>query len=314
MIIRALITGAGGQDSWYLQQLLRSLDIEFRLIDRKPPFNDISLDVPDQVAKCVKEFSPTHVFHFAAKSSTRHQFLFDNHAALVKGTTCLLEACRLHSPGARVFLSGSGLQFENKGLPIAENSPFAVESAYACARVQSVYLGRYFRAHFGLPVFVGYLFGHESPRRPKMFTSKMLVDAALSARKDSDYRCEVGNISVRREFGYAADIVLGIWRLVNQPIGPSTIWEANICTGVGISLEQWAQIAFDVVGLRWQDFVFESKDFAPDYKSLVGLRGRISELGWSPSINSLTLCRLMLGVDDERRALNSLFQCVRVFE
>ena len=305
--MHVLITGASGQDSWYLQRLLGKLGVPFTLIGRQAPHNSVAINAQGQVTELIKAIKPSHIFHLAAQSSTRHEHLFRNHEAIVEGTTCILEACRTECPSARVFIAGSGLQFENLGQPIPENANFAATSAYACARIQSVYLGRYFREKFQLPVFVGYLFGHESPRRPDGFSSRMLVNAALEAQRDPTYQCEVGNAAVIREFGYAADIVLGMWQLCNQPLNDQTVWEANICTGVGLSLAQWAAIAFGLLGLDSAKHLRESQNFLPDYAALVGLPGRVSDVGWNAQVNAQSLCRLMLGMDDENNVLDRLY-------
>lgn len=304
--MHVIITGAAGQDSWYLQFLLKSLGLEFSLVGVAPPHESCSIGNFEHVCNLIRTTKPSHIFHFAAKSSARHEHLFSNHTALVTGTMNLLEACRLHAPETRIFLCGSGLQFENTGISISEDAPFAVRSAYACARVQSVYLGRYYREHFQLNVFVGYLYGHESPRRPESFVSKKLTSAALSAQRDRNQRCEVGNLSVMREFGYAGDIVCGMWLLANQTISSDTIWEANVCTGVAISLADWAETAFALVGLKASDFVYESPHFKTDYAVLVGQPSKILSLGWVAKVDRVALCRMMLGLDSEHTTLRNL--------
>ena len=105
-------------------------------------------DVSDyaQVEALVRTHQADFVFHLAANSTTHHSALFENHATIVTGTLNVLEAVRLHCPQAKVFITGSGVQFVNRGQPISENDEFHPGSAYAIARIQSVYAARDFRA------------------------------------------------------------------------------------------------------------------------------------------------------------------------
>lgn len=303
----AIITGCDGQDAWYLQKLFDHIGVEYTLIGRRAPHNSVCLTNADQVERLIETVQPGYVFHLAAASSTRHACLRENQESIVAGTLNILEACRKGSPQTRVLLCGSGLQFERMNQPISEDSAFAATSAYSCARIQSVYLGRYFRDAFAIPVFVAYLFGHESPRRPGHFSSKKLTEAARTCSQDPSSRCEMGDLSVVREFGYAADIVCGFWRQINQEVNEATIWEANICTGRGLSLSEWADIAFESMNLNAKQFVIETPNFVSEYRLLVGVPGKILGLGWQPTTSAERLCRLMLGLDDEDGYLRSLF-------
>ena len=136
--------------------------------------------------------NPDVIFHLAANSTTKHEALRENHETIVTGTLNILESVLCHSPETRVFIVGSGLQFKNSGLPISEDSEFDAASAYAVARIQSVYVARYFR-RLGVRVYVGYLFHHESPFRHPHHVSKVIVDGVKhdrrrSGREDYDRR------------------------------------------------------------------------------------------------------------------------------
>ena len=307
----AVITGCDGQDAWYLKKLLDYCGVQYTLIGRRPPHNSVSLANLEQVEQKIATTLPTYVFHLAAASSTRHNLLQENQESIVAGTLNILESCRRVSPQTRVLLCGSGLQFERLTQPISEDSPFAATSAYACARIQSVYLGRYFRQTFGIPTFVAYLFGHESPRRPDYFSSKKLTEAARNCSRDDNYRCQMGDLSVIREFAYAGDIVCGFWKLINQEINPDTVWEANICSGRGLSLSEWAKIAFQLLNLDYQQFVEEQSNYTAEYQQLVGKPEKILQVGWQPTTSAEQLCRLMLELDDEDTYLRQLFTSVQ---
>src|SRR5258706_5661682 len=127
---------------------------------------------------------PKYIFHLAANSTTSHYALFDNHIAISTGTINILEAVKQVSPDTKVFLSGSGLQFVNKNIPIKETDEFEASSAYSVARIHSVYAARYYRS-LGIKVYVGYFFNHESPRRTERHISKMIAEAVKRIAKGS---------------------------------------------------------------------------------------------------------------------------------
>jgi GDPmannose 4,6-dehydratase len=154
--MNALLFGAGGQDAHYLGEICKENGVTPIGVSRSG--GDTCGDVGDRdlVEDLVRRYRPRFVFHLAAASTTRHDALLENHRTISTGTLHVLESARLHCPEARVFLTGSGVQFENKGLPISERDPFQASSPYAVSRIDSVHAGRYFRS-LGLRVYVGYL-------------------------------------------------------------------------------------------------------------------------------------------------------------
>jgi GDPmannose 4,6-dehydratase len=143
----ALIFGANGQDAHYLAGLCRKRGIEPVSCSRSDgPW--LRCDVSERAAvdELVSDRRPSLILYLAARSTTRHEALFDNHAAISTGTLNVLESARLHAPDARVFLTGSGVQFSNTGKAISEYDEFEASSPYALARIHSVRAGRYYRS------------------------------------------------------------------------------------------------------------------------------------------------------------------------
>lgn len=288
---KALIFGARGQDGFYLGELLRGKGIEPVPVSRTPGAAWEVGNVADraQVEALVKREQPRYVFHLAANSSTRHDALFENHETISTGTLNILEAVKVHSPETKVFLSGSGLQFENHGAPISERDPFAATSPYAVARIQSVYAARYYRS-LGLKVYVGYFFHHESPRRGPNHVSQIVAQAARRIGTGSVETLELGDLSVRKEWAFAGDIVGGIWTLVNQ----DKIVEATIGTGLPYSIAEWANACFRSVGRDYREHVKTRTGFVPEYNCLVSDPASIQSLGWQPRVDLSALAEMMV--------------------
>jgi GDPmannose 4,6-dehydratase len=287
--MKAMIFGAGGQDGFYLAELLARAEVETIKVSRSG--DGLVGDVADWkfVEKSIQSHRPEYVFHLAANSTTRHDALFENHAAISTGTINILEAVYRHSPKSKVFLSGSAMQFENRGEPIDETTPFAPLSPYAVSRIHSVYAGRYYRS-LGLKAYVGYFFNHDSPRRTERHVNQKIARAARRAAEDSNERIEIGDASVRKEFNFAGDVVEAVWRLVNQ----DEVFEAVIGSGQAHSIEEWIALCFSLAGRDWREFVTLKEGFNAEYRILVSNPVLIKSLGWQPRTDIRGLAQLMM--------------------
>lgn len=291
--MNALIFGANGQDGFYLELECKERGISAIPVSRTG--NCIHADVSSyhQVEKLISQYSPTHIFHLAANSSTRHDVLFENHKTICTGTLNILEVTRIHCPTAKVFITGSGVQFQNKGLPISENDPFEANSAYAIARIHSVYAARYYRS-LGLRTYVGYLFHHESPHRKEQHVSKMIASAVRRIAKGSTEKIKVGDISVEKEWTFAGDVVKGILTLVDQ----DDVYEAVIGSGITYSIQRWLEECFGLIDQDWRDHVMQINGFISDYRRLVSSPMTIFRLGWQPVVGIDELANKMIRLDE----------------
>lgn len=288
--MRAIIFGGGGQDGILLSNLLRKKYIDVLAVSRSS--SDCKGDISDFsfVDSIISTQLPDYVFHFAANSSTRHDAIFENHQAICTGTLNVLESVRLHCPKTKVFLSGSAMQFENEGRPINEKTPFEASSPYSIARIQSVYAARYYRMAFGMSVYVGYLFNHDSPLRTERHVNQKVVSAVKRIALGSKDKLVLGNIDVRKEFNYAGDVVEAIWLLVNQ----NAEYEIVIGSGDAYSIRDWVSYCFDQINQNWEDFVVIKTDFKSEYTELVSDPRLLKSLGWSPKVGFYQLADMML--------------------
>jgi GDPmannose 4,6-dehydratase len=269
---RAIITGANGQDGFFLAELLRHYQIEPVLV---PSSGVVSIVDTYAVNRLVEDTRPDYVFHLAAKSTVEHAAARQNHYLLANGTLNILQAVKDYAPECCVFLTGSAYQFRNDGNPIKETDPWETRSVYCAARGYSNLLARAYR-HMGLHVYFGYFFHHDSPRRHARHISQRIATAAREGKE-----VEIGNAEVVKEWTWAGDTVEAVWSLVNQ----DKIWEANIGTGIGHSIMEFAEACFAVKGLNAKNFVRPRADFEPEYSRLTCDPERIYSTGWRPRRN-----------------------------
>jgi len=288
--LKAIIYGANGQDGYYLSRLLEKEKIEFLSISRSG--TGLIGDVGDYelVKKQINKFQPDYIFHLAANSTTRHEALFENHQAISTGSINILEAVRLHCPNSKVFLSGSAMQFSNMGLPIDEQTPFDPSSPYSVSRIHSVYAARYYRKKYGLSVFVGYLFNHDSPLRTEQHINQKIVKTVIRIAAGSNEKLELGDIEVMKEFNFASDIVEAIWVLVNQ----NYIFEVVIGCGVAHSIKEWADYCFNKINKKWHDYVIYKEGYISEYRLLVSNPKLILGLGWKAKVDFYSLADIMI--------------------
>ena len=286
--MNALIFGASGQDGFYLSHLCNQQEMECIAVSRSSSSYKADVSNYREVEQFIHRYNPTYIFHLAANSTTRHSALFENHQTITTGTLNILEAVYKHSPTTKVFITGSGLQFKNEGLPIDEESIFEAKSPYSIARIQSVYAARYYRS-LGLKVFVGYLFHHESPLRKPNHISQMIIQAVKNIDLGKQTNLELGDISVEKEWTFAGDVAKAIFTLVQQ----DNMHEAVIGSGIASSIQDWLEECFKLIGKDWQNYVTLKEGFQSEYKRLVSNPQKIKSLNWQPKISLSDLAQMM---------------------
>jgi GDPmannose 4,6-dehydratase len=287
--VKALLFGANGQDGYYLTEFCRKRQIEVVGVSRSGQWMHGDVASAGFVEELIRSHRPDMIFHLASSSTTRHDVMYENHATIGMGTMNILESVKRWSPGSKVFITGSGLQFVNTGGPISEKDPFDHSSAYVAARNYSVYLARYFRA-MGIQVYCGYLFHHESPMRGKQHVSQMIVQAARRIAEGNEETLELGDISVKKEWTFAGDVLEGIFTLIGQ----NHVFEATIGSGQAFAIERWIDECFKIIRRDWQHYIKKKNDYKAEYQVLYSNPATMNSLGWSATTTISELARMMM--------------------
>jgi len=287
----AVIFGGGGQDGFFLKKLLMSLNyqvIVFTHTDGKagPPldvcdFNDVKI--------ALKKYRPEIIFHLAAKSSTKHRFILENHKAIVDGALAILEVVDRYIPNSKVFIASSALIFKNEGMPISENNELITTTAYALARVEALHIARYYRSR-GRKVYVGFLFNHESPMRPTSSVVREVAKGVVDIHLGLQKTLSIGNANVVKEWMWAGDAAEAIFTLVGQ----DDIFEACIGDGIGKSIHDYAIACCKVLKISPKERLVENLDYKAEYSTLISNPKKINSLGWHPKFNMTDLAEEMI--------------------
>ena len=312
---KALITGITGQDGSYMAELLLEQGYEVHGLVRRssvPNTDRIShildklhlhvgeLTDVNNLVKVIQEVQPDEIYNFAAMSQVRVSYDVPAYTGSVTGLgfAHLIEAVRLVKPDTKLYQASSSEMFGKvQEIPQKETTPFYPRSPYGCAKAYAFYLGRAYREGYGMNIYNGILFNHESPRRGEEFLSKKVVKAAVRIKKGLQSNLTLGNLEAKRDIGYAKDYVYWIWKMVQGE--PD---DFVIATGETHSMEEFVDETFKYLGLNWKDYVvFDDKLKRPaevDY-----LQGDPSKakkiLGYEVRTTFSELIKIM--VDDEMK-------------
>lgn len=317
---RALITGITGQDGSYLAELLLGKGYEVHgLIRRASSFNTGRIDHLYQDARepgarlllhhgditdgvrlltLLASIEPDEVYNLAGQSHVRESFDQPRFTAdiVAMGTLHLLEAIRHSSVQCRFYQAGSSDMFGDTAPPHDERSLFAPRSPEAAAKAYAHWTTRNYREGYGLYAVNGILFNHESPRRGETFVTRKITQAVARIRAGRQDHLYLGDLTPVRDWGYAPEYVEGMWRMLQQDEPGDYL----LATGVGHSVQEFVEAAFEHAGLEWRRHVrFDERYLRPtEIEALLGNATTASErLGWRATIGMEELARIMVDAD-----------------
>lgn len=297
----ALISGITGQDGSYLADLLIAKGYRVHgLVRRSSNDNTERLrlalateqltlhwgEMTDALSlrRVVDEVEPDEVYNLAAQSHVGVSFEVPVYTGdvVALGTTRLLEAVRACVPDARFYQASSCEVFGRADQsPQSEATPFRPRNPYAAAKAYAFHITRNYREAYGMHTSNGILFNHESERRGERFVTRKITRAVGRIVAGTQQFLYLGNLEARRDWGHAEDHVEAMWRMLQREEGDDFI----VAMGVSHSVKDFAQAAFAVVDLDWEDHVrVDPKFLRPaDIPELIGDPSRAREhLDWAP--------------------------------
>jgi len=311
-----LITGITGQDGAYLAKLLlnkgyrvyglharRSTDSLWRLrhLGVESDVNLIQGDLTDlsAVVRCLEKSAASEVYNLGAQSfvgsSWDQPVLTSNVTGL--GALNVLEAVRIVNPKARFYQASTSEMF---GLiqesTQSETTPFYPRSPYGVAKLYAHWMTVNYRESFGLHASSGILFNHESPLRGIEFVTRKVTDAVSRIKLGKQKELRLGNIDAKRDWGFAGDYVEAMWLMLQQ----DTPEDYVIATGLTTTVRDMCRIAFNHVGLNYEDHVvIDQALYRPaEVEVLLGNPAKAkAKLGWVAQTNLQTLISMMVDAD-----------------
>lgn len=273
---KALITGITGQDGSFLAEFLLEKGYEVHgIIRRSSSFNTeriehlyidelikdmqikrkISLHYGDltdssNLIRIIKETEPDEIYNLAAMSHVKVSFEVPEYTANTDGlgTLRLLEAVRLLGLETKIKIyqaSSSELFGLVQEIPQKETTPFYPRSPYGVAKMYAYWITKNYREAYNMYAVNGILFNHESERRGETFVTRKITLAAARIKKGSQEKLYLGNLSAKRDWGYAKDYVECMWLMLQQEKPEDFI----IATGEMHTVREFVTLAFMEAGI-----------------------------------------------------------------
>ncbi|BCL37097.1 GDP-mannose 4,6-dehydratase [Nostoc sp. MS1] len=321
----ALITGITGQDGYYLSHLL--LNQGYRVVGLVSPHRQPNLaklgnlanqveiynvDLRDPLAlvNAVEQLLPQEIYNLAAPSFVPDSWKDPlGTLDLITGTaTRLLDAIRQVGLATRFYQASSSEMFGDVlSSPQDEETTFRPKNPYAAAKLHAHWTMVHHRQRYGLFACSGILYNHESPLRPPQFVTRKVSLAVASIKLGLAQTLEMGNLDAKRDWGFAGDYVKAMWLMLQA----NEAEEYVIGTGKLRSVKELISIAFESVGLNWENHVVINTDLLrqDEHFQLVANPSKAKRnLGWEPEVSFETLLEKMVQTDIERLQNGSIAQ------
>lgn len=315
---RALITGISGQDGAYLAKFLLSKNYQVFGMHRRlstPNFwrlhyldiydkvNFISSDILDSrsIYQSLQKSNPDEVYNLAAQSFVGASFDQPLYTSDVIGfgTLRILEEIKKFNEKIKFYQASSSEMYGDVKSSIkSEKTPFQPSSPYAIAKLYAYWIVNTYRKGHGMYAANGILFNHESPLRGLEFVTRKISNGVAKISLGLSNSLKLGNLSAKRDWGYAPEYVEGMWRILQQKNPDDYV----LATNDSHSIKEFVNEACEIAGISNKKIHSSKSNFRPfDVEFLKGDYTKARKnLGWKPKIGFKKLVKIMVEKDIER--------------
>ncbi|MCK5681688.1 GDP-mannose 4,6-dehydratase [bacterium] len=268
----ALIFGISGQDGSFLAKFL--LEKKYRVVGvsrdvQGSTFANLKkLEIKDQttlrsaslhdfrsVLQVISQEKPDEIYNLAGQSSVGLSFEqpVETFESISIANLNLLEAIRfLNILGLKLYNAGSSEIYGNTGTErVREDFKLRPRSPYGVAKAAALWQVANYREAYSLYACTGILFNHESYLRPERFVTQKIIKTACRIKKGLEKKLKLGNINIKRDWGWAPEYVEAMWLMLQQEKPDDYI----VATGKTYSLENFVSTAFATLDLDWKMYV-----------------------------------------------------------
>lgn len=309
---KALISGINGQTGSYLSEYLISLGYEVHGITRRTskPLHENIEHIKDKITlhpadmtdagslhNAIKESNPDEIYNLAGMSQVRWSYDVPSMTMDVNcnGLLRIIESVRSLKLDCKIYQACSSEMFGKvQEVPQKETTPFYPRSPYGVSKAAAYYMARVYRESYGMKIYCGFLFNHESERRGEEFLSRKVCMAVAKIKAGLQDKLILGNLDAKRDFGYAKEYATWIHAIMQHHTPDDFV----IATGETHSVKEWVQLAFHYVGIHnWQDYVEYDKSLTrpAEVDLLIGDATKSKNiLGFEPKIKFKELVGIMV--------------------
>ena len=263
----------------------------------------ISLDVLDSrsISEALNYSDPKEVYHLAAQSFVAASYVQPLYTSNVTGfgTVRILEEILKFNNKIKFYQASSSEMFGEDNSKIKnENSEFKPISPYAVAKLYSYWMVRLYRNGYGLFASNGILFNHESSIRGLEFVTRKISNEIAKISLGLSKSIKLGNLSAKRDWGYAPEYVEGMWKMLQQKTSDDFVLATNETHSVGEFVDEACKVA----GVSKSKIKTDKRFLRPmDVKNLRGDYKKANKsLGWKPKTTFKNLVKIMVEEDINR--------------
>jgi len=317
----AFITGITGQDGSYLTELLlekgyvvhgivrhSSTTVRSRLdrlfydkevYGKRLFLHYADLDDVTTIRRILVKTVPDELYHLAGQSHVGASFEIPETTCqfTAMGTLKLLEIIRDLDKRPKVLhISSSEIFGRPDESPQSETTPMRPVTPYGIAKAFATQMVALYRESFGLYACNAICYNHESPRRGESFVTRKISRAVAAISLGLQDELTLGSLDARRDWGYAPDYVVGMWRMLQQPLADDYV----LATGTSHSIEDFLTAAFETVQLDWHDYIQQDPKYMrpSEVSRLVGNASKAKQrLGWQATTTLPELAQIMVRED-----------------
>jgi GDPmannose 4,6-dehydratase len=313
---RAIIIGITGQDGSYLAKLLldkgynvvgitrdsldfKSTNLKYLGVDKEIEVIELSSPDKEKILKILKKVKPSEIYNLAAQSSVGYSFIdpFSTLDYNISSVLSWLECIKMYDQGIKFYQASSSEMFGNVrsiDLPLKESLIFRPASPYGISKAAAHWLAVNYRVTNEIFSSCGILFNHESPLRGENYVVKKIINTAVKIKLGlKKGPLTLGNIQIKRDWGYAPDYVYAMW-LIMQYKEPG---DFLICSGNVWSLSELVSYVFNLLQLDKEQFLIYDKSLLRpiDLEIIYGDNSKAKDLlGWNYNMTNESLIQKLL--------------------
>ena len=295
---RVLITGATGFVGGYLVAHLRAAHPNWSdEVITGTTFNGgaapkgadiVPCDLRDAAATAalVERVRPDAVFHLAGQSNVPISFA-DPEGTLtnnITGALHLLEACRTHTPAARLLIVSSAEVYgptPPEAQPLREDRPLRPVSPYAVSKAAVEMLALQYAHSYGQDIIVARPFNHVGPGQSEKFVVSRFAREIARIERGEQGVLRVGNLAAARDFSDVRDIVRAYDTLIERGERGGVY---NIGRGAAMTVEAVLDTLRGLAAVPVRTEIDPAIFRPSDAPLLVADTARMRAVGWEPQI------------------------------
>ena len=291
----ALITGAFGQDGFFLTKHLLKID-GYKILCTSYSFNKEidqlykhknvqieQLDIKNEyeIHRIIKKYKPDEIYHLASFSAPIISWVNPQEVISVNGdsTVCILDAIRLFSSETKLFFASSAKIFGTPyQTPQTEDTPTNPLDPYSLGKYISHQAVKLYRNKFDIFACNGILYNHESYLKNLNFVVYKICHYAKLLKQNKITTFSLLNLNSTIDFGDPRDYVEAMYLILQQNSPDDYI----ISMKNSISIKDVCVLVGKLLSIPNILSHIKVEQTNLNNKKIIGDNTKLKKIGWEP--------------------------------